>query len=169
MNMENDKSSLLDSLKIERAPVRRRGTPPWVYGAAVLALLAAGAGAWFLWPDNAVPVHVVTASQEGAGGGGTSLDASGYVVARRKATLSAKIMGKIAEVNFEEGQRVKAGEVVARLDDTNYNAAPATGAAQLSPGQGGRSKCHADLHPLSGPEGPRRDFHRHGREPAHPL
>jgi len=132
MNMENDKSSLLDSLKIERAPVRRRGTPPWVYGAAVLALLAAGAGAWFLWPDNAVPVHVVTASQEGAGGGGTSLDASGYVVARRKATLSAKIMGKIAEVNFEEGQRVKAGEVVARLDDTNYNAALQQARAQLS-------------------------------------
>ncbi|HEX4634560.1 MAG TPA: efflux RND transporter periplasmic adaptor subunit [Rhizomicrobium sp.] len=127
MNMENDKASLLDSLKIERAPIskgRRRSTSPWVYGAAAAALIGIGAAAWFIWPDNAIPVHVVTASQEGAGGaGGASLDASGYVVPRRKATLSAKILGKVTEVNFEEGQKVKAGDVVARLDDTNYAAA----------------------------------------------
>jgi len=56
-------------------------------------------------------------------GAGASLDASGYVVARRKATLSAKILGKVTEVNFEEGQKVKAGDIVARLDDSNYLAA----------------------------------------------
>jgi RND family efflux transporter MFP subunit len=124
MTVHSDKSSLLDSLKIERTPVRRKSTPPWVYGAAVAALIAAGAGAWFFWPDNAIPVHVITASAEGAGGGGgASLDASGYVVARRKATLSAKILGKISEVNFEEGQKVKQGDIVARLDDSNYQAA----------------------------------------------
>jgi RND family efflux transporter MFP subunit len=124
MTVHSDKSSLLDSLKIERTPVRRKSTPPWIYGAAVAALLAAGAGAWFFWPDNAIPVHVITASAEGAGGsGGASLDASGYVVARRKATLSAKIMGKISEVNFEEGMKVKEGEIVARLDDSDYQAA----------------------------------------------
>jgi RND family efflux transporter MFP subunit len=131
MTVHNDKSSLLDSLKIERTPVSRKSTPPWVYGAAIAALLAAGAAAWFFWPDNAIPVHVITASAEGAGGGGgASLDASGYVVARRKATLSAKILGKISEVNFEEGQKVKEGEIVARLDDTNYVAALKTAQAQ---------------------------------------
>jgi len=123
MTVHSDKSSLLDSLKIERTPVRRKSTSPWVYGAAVAALLAAGAGAWFFWPDNAIPVHVITASAEGAGGGGASLDASGYVVARRKATLSAKIMGKISEVNFEEGMKVKQGDIVARLDDSDFQAA----------------------------------------------
>ena len=124
MTVHNDKSSLLDSLKIERTPVRRKSTPPWVYGAAVAALLAAGAGTWFFWPDNAIPVHVITASTDGAGGGGgASLDASGYVVARRKATLSAKILGKISEVNFEEGQKVKEGDIVARLDDSDFQAA----------------------------------------------
>lgn len=133
MTVHSDKSSLLDSLKIERTPVRRKSTPPWVYGAAVVALLAAGAGAWFFWPDNAIPVHVITASTEGAGGGGgASLDASGYVVARRKATLSAKILGKISEVNFEEGQKVKAGDIVARLDDSNYQASLRQAQALLS-------------------------------------
>src|SRR5262249_28255807 len=51
------------------------------------------------------------------------LDASGYVVARRQATLSAKILGKVVEVNVEEGHRIEKGAVVARLDDSNYLAA----------------------------------------------
>ena len=123
MTVHNDKSSLLDSLKIERTPVRRKGTSPLVYGAAAVALIAVAAGGWFFWPDNATPVHVITASAEGAGGGGgASLDASGYVVARRQATLTAKIQGKVLEVNFEEGQKVKAGDIVARLDDSNLQA-----------------------------------------------
>ncbi len=125
MNIESDKSSLLDSLKIERsAPVRRKGPSPWLYAViAVLAIAGGGAG-WYFWPDNSVPVHVVTASALGSGGAsGTGLDASGYIVPRRQATLSAKILGKLTEVNFEEGQRVKAGAVVARLDDSNYSAA----------------------------------------------
>ncbi len=122
--MTIDQKALLDSLKIERAPVSRKSTSPWLYGAAAAVLIAAGAGAWYFWPDNAIPVHVITASAEGSGGGGgASLDASGYVVARRKATLSAKIMGKIAEVNFEEGMKVKAGDIVARLDNSDFQAA----------------------------------------------
>jgi RND family efflux transporter MFP subunit len=127
MNAENDKSSLLDSLKIERsAPLRRRqgGPSPWLYaGIAVLVIAGAGAG-WYFWPDNSIAVHAVTAQALGSGGAtGTGLDASGYVVARRKATLATKILGKLTEVNFEEGQRVKAGDIVARLDDSNYSAA----------------------------------------------
>jgi len=123
MTLHNDKSSLLDSLKIERTPVQRKRTSPLVYGAAAVGVIAIAAAAWFFWPDNAIPVHVITASAEGSGGSGASLDASGYVVARRKATLSAKIMGKISEVNFEEGMKVKAGDIVARLDDSDYQAA----------------------------------------------
>jgi RND family efflux transporter MFP subunit len=126
MNINNDRSSLLDSLKIERgAPVKKRGSPsPLLIGGAAVAVVAIAAAAWYFWPDGRIPVHVVTASAEGSGGAaGSGLDASGYVVARRKATLSAKILGKLTEVNFEEGQLVKAGDIVARLDDTNYLAA----------------------------------------------
>ncbi|HSS12254.1 MAG TPA: hypothetical protein VLL04_00065, partial [Rhizomicrobium sp.] len=92
MTVHNDKSSLLDSLKIERAPVKRGGPSPLLHGAAGIAVIAIAAGAWFFWPDNRVPVHVITVAAQGSGGvAGASLDASGYVVARRKATLSAKI------------------------------------------------------------------------------
>jgi RND family efflux transporter MFP subunit len=121
---EKDKSSLLDSLRIERsAPVRKRRSGylvPSLAGAAMIIVAAAG---WYFWPDGRVPVHAVTVQAEGKGPAGAGLDASGYIVARRKATLSAKILGKVSEVNFEEGQRVKAGAIVARLDDSNYSAA----------------------------------------------
>lgn len=123
MTVHNDKSSLLDSLKIERGPVKRAKTSPLLYGVAGIGLVAIAAGAWFFWPDSRVPVHAITASAQGSGASGASLDASGYVVARRKATLSAKILGKVSEVNFEEGQSVKEGDIVARLDDSNYLAA----------------------------------------------
>lgn len=124
MNIGNDKSSLLDSLKIERsAPLRRRGPSPWLYAVLLLLVLAGCGAGWYFWPDNAVGVHAVTAQALGSGGAsGTGLDASGYVIARRQATLSAKILGKLTEVNFEEGQKVKAGQIVARLDDSNFSA-----------------------------------------------
>ena len=87
----NDKSALLDSLKIERAPVRRGGPSPWLYAAIAIVLLLAAGGAWYFWPDSRISVHVVTVSSgsSSGGGGGSDLDASGYIVARRKATLSA--------------------------------------------------------------------------------
>ena len=59
------------------------------------------------------------------------LDASGYVVARRQATVSSKVTGKVAAVLIEEGQRVEAGEVIARLDDTNARAQVAQAMAQV--------------------------------------
>jgi len=123
MTVHNDKSSLLDSLKIERTPVKRGGPSPWLYAGVGAALLLAGAGAWYFWPDNRIAVHAITASAQGSGSAGAGLDASGYVVARRQATLTAKIQGKVLEVNFEEGQKVKAGDIVARLDDSNLQAA----------------------------------------------
>jgi RND family efflux transporter MFP subunit len=131
MTTHNDKSALLDSLKIERAPLRRQSSP-MLYAGIGAALLLAAAGGWYFWPDSRVAVHAVTAASEGAGGATSSgLDASGYVVPRRIATLSAKIQGRVTEVNFEEGQKVKAGDIVARLDDSNYAAILRQAEAQM--------------------------------------
>ena len=58
------------------------------------------------------------------------LQASGYVTARRQATVSSKVTGKVIEVNVEEGMRVQAGQVLARLDDTQPRAALALAEAQ---------------------------------------
>ena len=130
-----NKTSLISQLKIEREAQetrttrRRRGGPPiwpWVAG-AVVALLLVGALGWFLInrPDLAT-VETATARSAWSGGaaqGGSLLDASGYVVARRQATVSSKITGKVAEVLIEEGEHVVAGQVIARLDDSNAKAA----------------------------------------------
>ncbi|HWC63231.1 MAG TPA: efflux RND transporter periplasmic adaptor subunit, partial [Rhizomicrobium sp.] len=118
-----DRSAHLDQLKIDRS---RPAPSPWrgilVAVLAVLLLGAAGGGGWYYFEANAgIPIHAATV-EGGGGGGGAGLDASGYVVARRQATLSAKILGKLVEVNVEEGQRIEKGAVVARLDDSNLSA-----------------------------------------------
>ncbi len=90
----------------------------WIaIGAA--ALVVAGALFWFLNREKPIEVTVATASAMPATGAGTSvLDATGYVTARRQATVSAKITGKVQDVRIEEGQRVEAGEILATLDDS---------------------------------------------------
>jgi RND family efflux transporter MFP subunit len=130
------RESLADQLKIERdAPSPRRGRGrrggggPWlaVLGVGLVVALLVGALVWFLIarPDL---IAVETAEAKpawsgGAAGGGALLDASGFVVARREATISAKIAGKVSAVLIQEGQHVTEGEVIARLDDSNAKAA----------------------------------------------
>jgi HlyD family secretion protein len=70
-------------------------------------------------------VTTVTASVSGAGSqssGAAVLTASGYVVARRKAVVSAKIQGRLATLSVEEGSRVREGETIARLESADYEA-----------------------------------------------
>ena len=71
------------------------------------------------------------------------LDATGYVVARRQATVSSKITGKLIEVLVEEGQRVKAGDVLARLD--NSNASVALAQAQAVAGEADAAQKAAEV------------------------
>jgi HlyD family secretion protein len=112
----------LDSLRIDRSPEpprtsRQGGVYKW-FIAAVL-ILAAVAAAYAVFRDNAIEVDMVTAvASAGSSSGGSVLNASGYVVARRQATVSAKVTGKVAEVLIEEGIEVKEGQLLARLDDT---------------------------------------------------
>jgi RND family efflux transporter MFP subunit len=116
-----DKTGLLKELRIDH-DARDDGSPPrlrlWLAaGAAVLVL--GGLAAWMLARDRPVEVTTAVARAMPATGGGTSvLDATGYVTARRQATVSAKITGKVREVRIEEGQHVAAGEVLATLDDS---------------------------------------------------
>jgi RND family efflux transporter MFP subunit len=63
---------------------------------------------------------------------GSALDASGYVVARRQATVSAKTTGRVTELLIEEGQAVRKDEVIARIDDTNTRAALHLARAQVA-------------------------------------
>ena len=122
----NDTSSLIDQLKIDRPPeVERAPRWPWWVASGLAVLALAGAAGWLL-SMRGVPIAVATAQfapADVAIGPGSILDASGYVVARRQATVSSKITGKVIEVAIEEGQRVERGQVIARLDDANARAA----------------------------------------------
>jgi RND family efflux transporter MFP subunit len=129
-----DQASLIDQLRIERAPepAPRRGAL-WASAAIALAVVAAAAATYVLLP-RAVPIRVAVAEPlpaAAAAAPSSILDASGYVVARRQATVSAKITGKVVTVGIEEGQRVERGEIIARLDDTNARASVAQARAEL--------------------------------------
>ncbi|THD77432.1 MAG: efflux RND transporter periplasmic adaptor subunit [Phenylobacterium sp.] len=135
-----NRSTLLSQLQIDREPARGggpRGPLLWpIVLAALAAVVVVGALIWFLAarPDRAT-VRVAEATSASPGSttrGGSLLDASGYVVARRAATVSSKITGKVAQVLIEEGQKVAAGQVMARLDDTNARAALDQARAQVA-------------------------------------
>ena len=110
----NTNADLLKSLKIDRnaPPPSRRGL--WIalgVAAAVLLLVAAG---WLLFArGKATEVQVAPVVAIGGGNGGAAsvLDATGYVVARRMATVSAKITGRVREIRIEEGQHVDEGKL----------------------------------------------------------
>ena len=70
-------------------------------------------------------------TERAAGTQAAVLNASGYVTARRRATVSSKITGKVVEVNVEEGMAVREGQVLARLDDSTARAALALAEAQV--------------------------------------
>jgi RND family efflux transporter MFP subunit len=92
-------------------------------------------GFWLKQP-NAVAVQNAAALEEPRAAtvpqnATTSLNASGYVTARRSATVSSKVTGKVSEVLVEEGMKVEAGAVLARLDSSNVQASLRLAEAQL--------------------------------------
>ncbi|HET8899342.1 MAG TPA: efflux RND transporter periplasmic adaptor subunit, partial [Rhodanobacteraceae bacterium] len=97
------------------------GVPKWVQVVAAITALAlvAGGAVWWLTHDSEVTVKTVTASAPAAGDSGAVLQATGYVTARRQATVSAQIIGTLTEVLIEEGDHVKQGQVLARLEDSS--------------------------------------------------
>jgi len=116
--MNPDKTTL-DELRIDR-PSAARGKLPVGPIAAVLVVVAAAAGViwWFNRTKPAV-VRTITVQEPASGSDNTLLNASGYVTARRQATVSSKVTGKVIEVLVEEGMKVEAGQVLARIDPSN--------------------------------------------------
>jgi RND family efflux transporter MFP subunit len=144
-------ADLLNSLKINRSapppPASRKGL--W------LALAVAGvvvlAGTAFMMLRGGKGLAVQTAEATAIGGGASAnasvLDATGYVVARRMATVSAKVTGKVRDVLIEEGQRVDAGQVLAHLDPVDADAQRTLAASQLAAAQSQIGSVQAQLTP----------------------
>jgi RND family efflux transporter MFP subunit len=99
----------------------------------VLVLLVAAAGGtawWWFSRERPIAVEIASVTQRQAGAQASVLNATGYVTARRRATVSSKITGKVVEVNVEEGMAVRQGQVLARLDDETQRAAVGLAEAQ---------------------------------------
>ncbi len=127
--------------QVRRAVKRNAIFAGLVLAALVVAVLATQRGA-------AAPVQtvVVTASADAAGGrgGATSVTANGYVVARTRASVSSKVAGRLAYLGVTEGSYVQRGQVIARLENADYDAQVAQAQANLLSAQARLMEAEAD-------------------------
>lgn len=140
-------SDLLKELRIDRQASPPPGRPLWPWFAAAGVLLAVLAVGWMLAGAKPVPVRVAQVQAEAAGSPAVSsvLDASGYVTARRIATVSSKVTGKVQDVLIEEGQRVEEGDVMARLEANDATAQRELAAARLAAARSDAKRTEAQL------------------------
>src|SRR5437868_1722733 len=138
----------LKDLRIDRT--HRRSTEPskwavrWIIGGIVLFVLLGMASLAYKKLNAAVPVQTVrvhTATAGSAASHGIVLNATGYIVAHHKIEVAAKVVGKVAWIGVEKGDRVKAGQVLVRLEDDEYR-------AQLLQDQGQLANLQAKLEEL---------------------
>ena len=108
----------LSALRIDRelAPIRRRRRRKWI-GLAIVLVLIAAAAAWYAAQPRAqvvatTPIVTTYPSQQYV-----VLNATGYVVAQRKAAISSKATGRLEWLGVAEGSRVKSGDLIARIDN----------------------------------------------------
>jgi RND family efflux transporter MFP subunit len=144
----DDKSALLNQLRIDRGSEQgSSGKGRFLMLAGGVCLLIAGAAAWYWMRPAGIPVHIAVAQPvvEGAAAAASILDATGYVVARRQAAVASKITGKMVELDIEEGDPVKAGQIIARLDDTNIRASLNAARAQVEFAKAGLAETQVNL------------------------
>jgi len=119
-----DPADRISQLKIDRsAPAAAERN--WLIPGAVLVVIGIIVVWWLFFSPGSAAVLVetdVARRPPSVAAANSVLDASGYVVARRQATVSSKVTGKVVEVLVEEGMRVEQDQVVARLDDTTQQA-----------------------------------------------
>ena len=138
----------LSRLRIDRGddPPPRRVLTRAGWLIALLAVVVLGGAAWLLLAPHAVDVEVATA--EATGGGSLSsagITANGYVVARTKASVSAKVPGRMAYLGVSEGSHVKRGQIIARLESADFAAALAAAKATAAQNEAQLEQDRRDL------------------------
>jgi RND family efflux transporter MFP subunit len=144
-------TDLAKDLAALRIPKEERGGgqgKPLLFILIAIGVLAlAGGGYYWSTRLQAAPVKVVAATEKASGStaAGAVLNASGYVTARRRATVSSKVTGKVVDVLIEEGHPVKEGQILAHLDDSQARAGLNLAESQLAAAQKGMAEDEAKL------------------------
>ncbi|MEE8278217.1 MAG: efflux RND transporter periplasmic adaptor subunit [Thermoanaerobaculia bacterium] len=117
--MSSDTNRALEELRIDRGADEERPSRAWLALVVGVVLVAAVVLGWWLRSPAVAEVRTAVAREIAGGAQSTVLNASGYVTARRQATVSSKVTGRVMAVLIEEGMEVDEGQVLARLDDSN--------------------------------------------------
>jgi RND family efflux transporter MFP subunit len=134
----------LSKLSIDRGAPRARRRPwPWIAGVAVLA--AAGSLGLFGGFTGAVAVETAAVTSAYPSQALTVLNATGYVVAQRKAAVASKATGRLEWLGVMEGSRVKQGEVIARLESRDVGASREQAAASVKVAAANVEQAQAEL------------------------
>jgi RND family efflux transporter MFP subunit len=114
----------LGSLRIRKDQRSKSATRKRILFASIpVILFGVIVGAAFALRNHAPVVQVATVADAGRAGPETALNASGYITPRQRATIAAKITGRVTAVFFDEGTRVKEAQLLATLDDSDYKRA----------------------------------------------
>jgi RND family efflux transporter MFP subunit len=139
----------LSKLRIDRTPPPPKGGSvriPVIVGAVIVVL---GGGGFFLRGRSAIKVESIVVAPLAAGGdasaeGTTAVTANGYVVARTRASVSAKVPGRLAWLGVDEGSRVTKGQIIARLEDNEFRAAVDEAQAAVATADAQRMEAESD-------------------------
>lgn len=151
MDVAGDKKDLLNQLKIDRTAEAESTAPTKRWVLSGLLVCGVGLVLWFFdvsWQNDATTVVVKTAIARAGTQQASSnsvLDATGYVVARRQATVSSKATGKVVEVLIEEGLVVEKDQLLAQLDDSIPRAQYELAASQLRSAEAGLKELEVSL------------------------
>ena len=135
----------LDGLKIDRRGVDDSRSQSWMWIFLLIPVAAIGGLAFLFMKPPAKVVVVSVAHETTLDGAQTVLNASGYVTARTKATVSSKVTARVLEILIEEGMRVEKGQVIARLDASNVETSLRLAEAQLRAAKTARHETGALL------------------------
>jgi len=143
--MSPDKRTL-DELRIDRTAAAKHRPKGWLVAAALGAVAVCAVLIWRINRPGAAVVRTIVAQETAAGERKTLLNGSGYVTARRQATVSSKVTGKVVEVLVEEGMKVEAGQILARIDSSNVEKSLHLAEAQLESARKTLDETKANLH-----------------------
>ena len=137
----------LSALRIDRGPrPSSSGGHRGMLVAVAVVLVAAAVLGWMRFAPRPLSVHVALAEATGGGSAtGSGISANGYVVARTKASVSSKILGRLAWIGVTEGSRVTKGDIIARLESADYDAAAGAARANAASAEAQLTQAKRDV------------------------